>query len=53
MLYSLLNLHKNTHKIKMINMLAQTHNVSFANMEKIYIHTTNAIEKIKSPEKTR
>ena len=53
MFHSLLNLYRNTNKIKMIEMLAQAHNVSFANMEKIYMHTTNAIEKIKSPEKTR
>ena len=53
MFHSLLNLYRNTNKIKMIEMLAQTHNVPLANMEQIYMQTTNAIEKIKNPTKTR
>ena len=53
MLYSLLDLHKNTHKIKMIEMLAQSHHVPFADMEKTYINTQNVIEKIKKQEHTR
>lgn len=53
MFYSLANLYRNTRKIKMIEMLAQSHHVPIADMEKIYRNTQKAIEKIKHTGHTR
>ena len=53
MFYSLLNLYKIVHRLKKIEMLAQSQCVPLVDIEQIYTQTSNAIKKLNKTENIR